>query len=124
MCDRYAYSGQAYTLAKETAITVEWVCQADAGLPGPDVVFFLHLPPDDAQTRKQFGGERFENIAFQKKVSQNFDGLYNRDQTSDPNGPKWFKVDARKSVIEVHEIVKAVAVNVIKAVRYSKLGRV
>jgi len=67
ICDRYAYSGVAFSSAKvaksnkensdnstekETPLlSLEW-CQApDRGLPAPDCVIFLQLSPEDAEKR-------------------------------------------------------------------------
>ena len=52
ICDRYAYSGVAFSSAKPDAnLSLEW-CQApDVGLPAPDVVIFLELQPEQAQQR-------------------------------------------------------------------------
>ncbi len=67
--DRYAYSGVAYTVAKQKpGLNMAW-CQApEAGLPAPDVVLYMHLPPGAAAARAGFGGERYEREAFQLKV--------------------------------------------------------
>jgi dTMP kinase len=57
VCDRYAYSGVAFSAAKvkegdsEPLLPMEW-CQApDVGLPAPDRVIFLDLSQDEAEGR-------------------------------------------------------------------------
>lgn len=63
VCDRYTYSGVAFSAAKvvrdgvtgdetETPLlSLEW-CQApDKGLPAPDCVIFLDLPQEEAERR-------------------------------------------------------------------------
>lgn len=57
VCDRYAYSGVAFSAAKINPVTgkavldMEW-CQApDRGLPAPDCVIFLDLSLDEAEQR-------------------------------------------------------------------------
>jgi dTMP kinase len=56
VCDRYAYSGVAFSAAKVNAreefiLSLEW-CQApDRGLPAPDCVIFLDLAQDEAEKR-------------------------------------------------------------------------
>ncbi|KAH8394629.1 hypothetical protein KR222_000415 [Zaprionus bogoriensis] len=57
ICDRYAYSGVAYTAAK--GYDFDWCCAPDRGLPKPDAVFYLQLSPEELQARGGFGGERF-----------------------------------------------------------------
>lgn len=51
---------------------LEWCKQTDAGLPKPDLILFLQLSPEEAAARGNFGGERYENGAFQEKVLQSF----------------------------------------------------
>ena len=56
VCDRYAYSGVAFSASKVDAegkplLPLEW-CQApDRGLPAPDCVIFLDLEQDEAEKR-------------------------------------------------------------------------
>ena len=52
ICDRYAYSGVAFSSAKPSLDQELAWCQAcDVGLPAPDAVIFLDLAPDDAERR-------------------------------------------------------------------------
>ena len=53
ICDRYAYSGVAFTAAKqvEPPLTIEWCQSPDRGLPAPDVVIFLDLSQEEAEQR-------------------------------------------------------------------------
>merc|ERR1719162_889986 len=70
VCDRYAFSGVAYSAAKGLDFT--W-CQApDRGLPVPDGVFYLHVDPKVGQSRANFGDERYENVDMQARVRQEF----------------------------------------------------
>ncbi|RYY74395.1 hypothetical protein EON63_19680 [archaeon] len=46
MCDRYAYSGVAYSSAK--GLDLKWCMTCDQGLPAPDCIFFLDIPVQDA----------------------------------------------------------------------------
>lgn len=57
VCDRYAYSGVAFSAAKvehasgKRILDLEW-CQApDKGLPAPDCVIFLDLTQEQAEQR-------------------------------------------------------------------------
>lgn len=67
ICDRYAFSGVAYSIAK--GMDVNWVKQADVGLPQPDAVFFFKVSPEVARLRGGFGQERLENESLQQKVA-------------------------------------------------------
>ncbi|POI30693.1 hypothetical protein CIB84_005554, partial [Bambusicola thoracicus] len=100
--DRYAFSGVAFTSAKEVNgesallslvlipfffhfslgflclgqnFCLEWCKQPDAGLPKPDLILFLQLSPEEAAARGNFGRERYENGPFQEKVLQSFHHL-------------------------------------------------
>lgn len=59
ICDCYAYSGVAFTAAKqvEPPLTIEWCQSPDRGLPAPDVVIFLDLSQEEAETRGAGGHE-------------------------------------------------------------------
>jgi len=66
VCDRYAYSGVAYSAAK--GLDFEWCKNADKGLIKPDLVFYLNANPEDIEKRGGFGEERFEKTNFQNLV--------------------------------------------------------
>jgi dTMP kinase len=56
VCDRYAYSGVAFTSAKPRVqqggpLSLEWCRQPDMGLPAPDAVIFLDLSQEQAEQR-------------------------------------------------------------------------
>ena len=56
ICDRYAYSGVAFTSAKPRdgqggPLPLEWCRQPDVGLPAPDAVIFLDLSQEEAEQR-------------------------------------------------------------------------
>ncbi|KAI0217690.1 Thymidylate kinase, partial [Lamellibrachia satsuma] len=72
--DRYAYSGVAYSAAKQ-GIDMSWCRQTEIGLPKPDAVMFLQLSPEAASKRDGFGEERYEQKEFQDKVAQNYNKL-------------------------------------------------
>ena len=69
--DRYAFSGVAFTGAKEN-FDLGWCKTPDIGLPAPDCVVYLTLNPNVAATRGDYGGERYEDTDFQCKVEKNF----------------------------------------------------
>jgi len=90
--DRYAYSGVAFTAAKE-GFTFEWCKQSDAGLPKPDLVLFLEVSAEKAAERGGYGEERYEKTSFQEKVHKNFTKLKTEG---------WQVVDAGQSLDDVH----------------------
>jgi dTMP kinase len=57
VCDRYAYSGVAFSSAKSQIdgtgedLSIHWCQGPDMGLPAPDAVIFLDLSQDEAEKR-------------------------------------------------------------------------
>jgi dTMP kinase len=57
VCDRYAYSGVAFSASKmnhdcsKSILDLEWCKAPDRGLPAPDCVIFLDLSPEQAEQR-------------------------------------------------------------------------
>ena len=47
ICDRYAFSGVAFSAAKP-GLDFDWCRECDRGLPGPDAVIYLDLSVEDA----------------------------------------------------------------------------
>ncbi|OWK04541.1 DTYMK [Cervus elaphus hippelaphus] len=84
--DRYAFSGVAFTSAKEN-FSLDWCKQPDVGLPKPDLVVFLQLQLAEAAVRGEFGRERYESGPFQQRALQRFQQLL-----ADPSLP--WKVSA------------------------------
>lgn len=96
--DRYSYSGIAYSVAKnKPGLSLDWCKQPEIGLPEPDLVVFLKLPPHAAATRLSFGSERYDKIDFQRKVIDNLDKL---------RGSNWVDFDASRGVEELHRAIK------------------
>nr|XP_025744087.1 thymidylate kinase isoform X3 [Callorhinus ursinus] len=72
--DRYAFSGVAFTSAKEN-FSLDWCKQPDVGLPKPDLVVFLQLRLAEAAVRGEFGRERYESGDFQERALRRFHQL-------------------------------------------------
>lgn len=105
VCDRYAFSGVAYSAAKD--LDFAW-CQApDRGLPTPDAVFFLHIDETVGASRSDFGDERYENASMQATVRQKFRLPELRQ------GVNWLDVDGARD-IEVISTEIRTAVGVIQ----------
>lgn len=77
--DRYAHSGAAYTMAKG-GFSLEWCCACDRGLPEPDQIFYLDVPVDVAEARGDFGKERYEQSAFQRRVYRAYQDVMERSK--------------------------------------------
>ncbi|CAM9522511.1 unnamed protein product, partial [Phaeothamnion confervicola] len=112
VCDRYAYSGVAFSAAKP-GLSVPWCRAPDSGLPAPDVVIFLDLSPEDARERGGYGEERYEKEEFQRTVRQNFFALRQDDAAS--GSPPWHVVDARRSVTDIAAEIERVALVAVAA---------
>ncbi|XP_065840738.1 thymidylate kinase-like [Oscarella lobularis] len=103
--DRYAYSGIAFTGAKQK-FSLDWCRQSDRGLPKPDLVIYLDLPPHVAKTRADYGDERYEKEEFQRKVAECYEKLREDD---------WKIINADQSVDSLHESIKALSLETIKS---------
>ncbi|XP_055702788.1 uncharacterized protein LOC129801591 [Phlebotomus papatasi] len=66
ICDRYSYSGVAFSAAK--GLNLDWCRSPEAGLTKPDLVFLLTLPIEVIMLRGGFGNERYEKKHMQEKV--------------------------------------------------------
>jgi len=113
--DRYAFSGVAFTSAKEN-FSLDWCKQPDVGLPKPDLVVFLQLRLAEAAMRGEFGRERYENGNFQERALHRFHQLM-ADETLN-----WKMVDASKSIEDVHKEIHALCVYTIQAAAQRPLG--
>jgi len=91
--DRYAFSGVAFSAAKES-LTIDWCKQPDRGLPKPDLVCFLDVSAEEARKRGGFGKEKYEESGFQARVRENYMKLMEEN---------WKTVNTdKKSVDEVY----------------------
>ena len=116
VCDRYAYSGVAFSAAK--GMDFEWCKSCDNGLPSPDVIIYLDMPVEEAAQRGQFGEERYEKIDFQIKVREQFMKL---KETVVDN--RWHTLDARKSIPEIHAEIKSICDNVLDDCHSEDVGK-
>ncbi|CAB3405184.1 unnamed protein product [Caenorhabditis bovis] len=101
ICDRYCYSGVAYSLAK--GLDANWVRQSDVGLPRPDVVMFFDVSPTVASRRGGFGDERLECETLQTKVTKRMEEL---------RADNWVTVNADGSYDEVESQVRKIYDNI------------
>lgn len=87
ICDRYSYSGVAYSTAK--GLDFEWCKVAEKGLIKPDLVVYLTLSEETMAKRGGFGDERFDSTEMQKKVNKAFERMIEK--------PLWQIVNADKT---------------------------
>lgn len=125
VCDRYAYSGVAFTSAKENPdLNLEWCMAPDKGLPAPDVVIFLDLDQDDAEKRGGYGGERYEKRDLQKRVRARFSELESIDRKASSSAGKvripWHIVDASQSIEAVESDIQKIVNETIVSVSNGK----
>lgn len=103
ICDRYAFSGVAFTAAKKRkGLGFDWCRAPDEGLPSPDAVLYLDLSPAEAEKRGGFGEERYESSQMLQSVREAFSEIA---AFADGRCTRWLKVDASGTVEEVGERV-------------------
>ncbi|KAF5198217.1 Thymidylate kinase [Thalictrum thalictroides] len=107
--DRYSYSGVAFSSAK--GLDIEWCKAPEIGLLAPDLVLYLDIPPEKAAERGGYGGERYEQLEFQQKVSQQYHVL--RD-------PTWQIVDARLPMEDVEKQLRELVLECVTACQKGK----
>lgn len=96
VCDRYAFSGIAYSVAK--GLSYDWCRNPDVGLPLPDLTLFLDLDANAAAARGGYGEERYEKLDFQAKVREAFTRVSQDVRT---HGGRWVTIDASKTLDQV-----------------------
>ncbi|KAH8370574.1 hypothetical protein KR093_004180, partial [Drosophila rubida] len=107
ICDRYAYSGASYSVAK--GLDFNWCCAPDRGLIKPDAVIYLKASSDEAiAARGNYGDERYENVEFQRKVGAVFDQICAQESSY------WHEFDACQAQETLHAQIAAVVDEVLK----------
>lgn len=101
VCDRYAFSGIAYSVAK--GLPYEWCQRPDIGLPLPDLTLFLDLDAKTAAARGGYGEERYEKLEFQTKVRNAFRRV---SEDVKAHGGRWTTIDATESMDQVTEDIQ------------------
>ncbi|MQM04399.1 hypothetical protein Taro_037201, partial [Colocasia esculenta] len=69
--DRYSFSGVAFSAAK--GMDIQWCKASEEGLIAPDLVIYLDIPPE----QNGYGGERYKQIKFHRKVAHHYHNLRN-----------------------------------------------
>jgi len=117
VCDRYCYSGVAFSAAKPS-LSLDWCMSSDIGLPAPDCVIFLDLPVEKAQERGQFGQERYEKEEMQNKVRENFLKLMTMDEGLIP----WHIIDASQTIDAIFAQIKHIALKILEDGQRKPIG--
>ncbi|GAA5958103.1 hypothetical protein JCM3765_002811 [Sporobolomyces pararoseus] len=80
ICDRYAFSGIAFSHIK--GLSWDWCKSPDIGLPLPDLILFLSISSQTAQLRSGYGQERYETSEIQNKVRKVFEKMATQEFSS------------------------------------------
>lgn len=89
ICDRYAFSGIAFSASK--GLSYEWCRSPDVSLPAPDLTLFLDITPAAAKQRGGYGEERYEKEDMQRKVGEIFRRI---GREMNEEGGRWVAIDA------------------------------
>lgn len=103
LLDRYVYSGLAYSVAK--GLAPEWCRSFDAGLPEPDLVFYLDIPVAVAAARGDFGAECHDTTEFQQRVDDAYKRTVFPTDGSGGHGATIVRLTADRSADELLETV-------------------
>ena len=108
LCDRYAFSGIAFSSAKHSlrdtfpsthGDALPWCRAPDISLPAPDLTIFLDITPEHAKLRDGYGEERYEKEEIQKRVREMFYRLRAempspKDDVGSNRVGRWVVIDA------------------------------
>lgn len=94
ICDRWAYSGAAYSIAK--GLDPDWCLSTSKYLPPVDVLIYIDVPLKVAMSRIQ-GCEVYENNLFLKKVKACYDTVLTKTKDCDVI----IRIDGSKSLNNV-----------------------
>jgi dTMP kinase len=104
VCDRYAYSGIAYSAAK--GLDFEWCRNPDRGLPQPDLVLYMNVSASVARLRGGYGEERYEKEEFQAKVGAQFMRLAGSE------GERWRVINADRAQTVISDEILSLCSNI------------
>lgn len=124
VCDRYSYSGIAYSVAK--GLDAAWCAASERGLPAPDAVFYLDVPPEVAAQRANYGAERYERVDFQRKVADAYANLRrcaDELNVANTHRTEWHTCDAAMPVDDIERVIAHVANATLKHVQDSDIQR-
>lgn len=112
ICDRYSYSGVAFSAAK--GLDFEWCKTPEKGLLKPDLVVYLTLTSEAMARRGGFGDERYETSEMQKNVRLMYERMVET--------PLWKVVDADKTEDQLADELESIIIDKMGAVHNSSIG--
>ncbi|KAF5316540.1 hypothetical protein D9619_006636 [Psilocybe cf. subviscida] len=118
ICDRYAFSGIAFSASKVASdgsllLPFEWCRSPEIGLPAPDLVIFFDISPEKAKQRRGYGEERYEKEEMQGRVRGAFHRL-GEEMKSASGGTRWVSLDAGRDEKTVEADVWALVEPLVK----------
>ena len=109
VCDRYAFSGIAFSASKVRPdsksyplLDYAWCRAPDLGLPAPDMTLFLDVTADAQRARGGYGDERYETEDVQRRVRDVFDRV---GEEVEGAGRKWVIIDADEKKEDVEAVI-------------------
>ncbi|KAI0085781.1 thymidylate kinase-domain-containing protein [Irpex rosettiformis] len=120
ICDRYAFSGIAFSASKirpgshsYPLLDYAWCRSPDIGLPAPDIAIMLDVSQDVAQARGGYGEERYEKEDVQRRVRDVFVRI---GEEFEGSGGKWLVVDADEKPDEVQTVIWDAVKDLVKGI--------
>ncbi|GAA5932795.1 bifunctional thymidylate/uridylate kinase [Sporobolomyces koalae] len=109
VCDRYAFSGIAFSVIK--GLSWDWCKSPDVGLPRPDLVLFLSISPETARVRSGFGQERYETQEIQDRVRTVFQHMGQIEHNLNHENDKkermvWKEISAEGQIDQVESRIR------------------
>jgi len=101
LCDRYAFSGIAFSASK--GLPYSWCRAPEISLPSPDLTLFLDILPEKAKERGGYGEERYEEEGVQRRVREVFERI--GVEMNEVSSGKWITVDAGYELDAVTEVI-------------------
>jgi dTMP kinase len=113
ICDRYSYSGVAYSMAK--GLDEQWCRGSEIGMLQPDIVFFLYTTVGTAIERaiardRSEHGMRFENAAMLDRVRSAYTDLIQHTRVTVP----WHDIVNTGDAEAVHGRLQEAAVRAVE----------
>jgi dTMP kinase len=131
ICDRYAFSGIAFSASKVTPtgdalLSFDWCRSPDIGLPAPDLVLFLDITPEVARERGGYGQERYEKEEMQLRVRKFFhrigtEMVEKRGETEECT--RWVVIDAGRERDEIEQDIWKVVEPLVKESLHGPVDR-
>lgn len=104
ICDRYLYSGTAYTCGAFN-VDFTWCLQSDAGLIMPDLTFYIDTPEELRCKRLDPLNQRHEAVEIQRNVER----IYSQFE-----GSNWIKIDGSESTEQMSQRINRYVGNLLQ----------